>query len=345
MGSASGRNSPAIFAISGSPYEEGPGARADIPRGPASGTSPPTFLPGLMADAIGPVVLEALGDLAGDAAGAPVLIRVAPGEGDRLRAFLTAETTLPVQGRRRAVSRRRAGLAQSSAQRSARSDLAEPLARSARGDPRPLGAATERTLDDRRTALTARRTTPSRKFRIRNQPFSVGHARPTVRELLELTKRTLSCRSTAASTTRSNSMSATGSSPGASWQESRRRRRGPRRAHHRGRSPQRGPAEPCHSAPASAPSAFLLPLLLLDSASAARRAGNHNFAGGGTAPSAPARSSSFFLVTVLSLVPGLAVMITCFPFIVTVLSDPPGRGWVLQTIPTQHAHRQPCALF
>jgi len=109
-----------------------------------------TFLPGLMADAIGPVVLEALGDLAGDAAGAPVLIRVAPGEGDRLRAFLTAETTLPVQVvDEPSLAEGQAWLKLGAEERQV--DLAEPLAR-VRAAIRALGAATERTLDDRRTA-------------------------------------------------------------------------------------------------------------------------------------------------------------------------------------------------
>jgi len=109
-----------------------------------------TFLPGLMADAIGPVVLEALGDLAGDAAGAPVLIRVAPGEGDRLRSFLTAETTLPVQVvDEPSLAEGQAWLKLGAEERQV--DLAEPLAR-VRAAIRALGAATERTLDDRRTA-------------------------------------------------------------------------------------------------------------------------------------------------------------------------------------------------
>ncbi len=46
------------------------------------------------------------------------------------------------------------------------------------------------------------------------------------------------------------------------------------------------------------------------------------------------------LITVLSLAPGLAIMITCFPFIVTVLSilQPGHRA---TAIAAQHADRQP----
>ena len=109
-----------------------------------------TFLPGLMAEAIGPVLLEVLGELADEAAGAPVLIRVAPGEGDRLRGFLTAETTLPVQIVAEAsLADGQAYLKLGAEER--RIDLADPLDR-VREAIRAMGAATERTLDDRRRA-------------------------------------------------------------------------------------------------------------------------------------------------------------------------------------------------
>ncbi|MDJ1008258.1 MAG: flagellar biosynthesis protein [Paracoccaceae bacterium] len=109
-----------------------------------------TFLPAVMSEAIGPVILEALGDLADEAAGAPVLIRVSPGEGDRLRGFLTAETTLPVQiVDEPSLADGQAYLKLGAEER--RVDLAEPLLR-VREAIRAMGAATERTLDDRRSA-------------------------------------------------------------------------------------------------------------------------------------------------------------------------------------------------
>lgn len=109
-----------------------------------------TFLPGLMAEAIGPVLLDALGDLAGEAAGAPVLIRVAPGEGGKLRSFLTSETALPVQViDEPSLAEGQAYLKLGAEERQV--DLTEPLDR-VREAIRALGDATERTLDDRRTA-------------------------------------------------------------------------------------------------------------------------------------------------------------------------------------------------
>ena len=50
------------------------------------------------------------------------------------------------------------------------------------------------------------------------------------------------------------------------------------------------------------------------------------------------------LITLLSLVPGLAVMVTCFPFIVTVLSIL-RQAIGLQQSPPQHADHQLGAFF
>lgn len=108
------------------------------------------FLPAVMAEAIGPVLLEALADLADEAAGAPVLIRVAPGEAERLRGFLSEGTTLPVQIiDEPSLAEGQAYLKLGAEER--RVDLAEPLAR-VREAIRAVGTATERTLDDRKRA-------------------------------------------------------------------------------------------------------------------------------------------------------------------------------------------------
>ena len=109
-----------------------------------------TFLPSLMAEAIGPVILETMADLAGDAASAPILIRVAPGESDRLRGFLADETALPVQIVDEAsLAEGQAYLKLGAEER--RVDLAEPIAR-VRDAVRAIGDVTERTLDERHSA-------------------------------------------------------------------------------------------------------------------------------------------------------------------------------------------------
>jgi len=108
------------------------------------------FLPALMAEAIGPVIVEALGDIAAEAASAPVLIRVSPAEGERLRGFLEAGTTLPVQVvEEPSLAEGQAYLKLGAKERQV--DLSEPLAR-VREAISAIGAATERTLDARRSA-------------------------------------------------------------------------------------------------------------------------------------------------------------------------------------------------
>lgn len=109
-----------------------------------------TFLPALMADALGPVIVEALSEFADEAGSAPVLIRVAAGEGDRLRAFLSTETALPVQVvDEPSLAEGQAYLKLGTEERQV--DLAEPLER-VREAIRATRAATERTLHARQSA-------------------------------------------------------------------------------------------------------------------------------------------------------------------------------------------------
>lgn len=109
-----------------------------------------TLFPTLMAEALGPVILESLAEIADDAAGAPVLIRVSPSDGDRLRALLTTDTALPVQVvDEPSLAEGQAYLKLGEEERHV--DLAEPLERIREGV-RAVVASAERSLDARRTA-------------------------------------------------------------------------------------------------------------------------------------------------------------------------------------------------
>ncbi|MEM9708780.1 MAG: flagellar biosynthesis protein [Pseudomonadota bacterium] len=107
-----------------------------------------TFLPALMAETIGPILLEAMQDLAGDAANAPVLIRVSPGESARLSALIDADQGMPFQiVDEPSLAEGQAYLKLGAEERQV--DLSEPLTR-IREAIRALGDVTERTLDERR---------------------------------------------------------------------------------------------------------------------------------------------------------------------------------------------------
>ncbi|MEL7105945.1 MAG: flagellar biosynthesis protein [Pseudomonadota bacterium] len=106
-----------------------------------------TFLPGLMAEAIGPMIKESIETIASDAAGAPIQIRAAPEEAGRLRTFLINEADLPVQViDEPSLAEGQAYLKLGAQERQV--DLREPLDRLSAAIA-ALGSVTERTLDER----------------------------------------------------------------------------------------------------------------------------------------------------------------------------------------------------
>lgn len=106
-----------------------------------------TFLPGLMSEAIGPMIKESIETIAADAAGTPIQIRAAPEEAGRLRAFLVNETDLPMQVvDEPSLAEGQAYLKLGAEERQV--DLREPLERLSSAIA-ALGSVTERTLDER----------------------------------------------------------------------------------------------------------------------------------------------------------------------------------------------------
>lgn len=106
-----------------------------------------TFLPGVMAETIGPLIKETISSIADDTANAPILIRAAPAEADRLREYLADESELPVQVVDEAsLAEGQAYLKLGAEERKV--DLQEPLERLTEAIA-ALGSVTERTLDER----------------------------------------------------------------------------------------------------------------------------------------------------------------------------------------------------
>lgn len=108
-----------------------------------------TFLPGIMAEAMGPMIKETIASIAADAANAPVQIRAAPAEAERLRSFLANEEDLPVHVvDEPTLAEGQAYLKLGAEERQV--DLREPLERLSSAMA-ALGNVTERTLDERNT--------------------------------------------------------------------------------------------------------------------------------------------------------------------------------------------------
>lgn len=106
-----------------------------------------TFLPGIMSEAIGPIIKETIEAVASDAAGAPIQIRAAPDEAERLRSFLVNEADLPVQVvDEPSLAEGQAYLKLGAEERQV--DLREPLERVSAAIA-ALDRATQRTLDER----------------------------------------------------------------------------------------------------------------------------------------------------------------------------------------------------
>lgn len=106
-----------------------------------------TFLPGLMAEALGPMIKDSISSIADGAANTPVLIRAAPAEAARLRTYLADETELPVQVvDEPSLAEGQAYLKLGAEERQV--DLKEPLERLSEAMS-ALGQVTERTLDER----------------------------------------------------------------------------------------------------------------------------------------------------------------------------------------------------
>ena len=140
MGSASGRNSPAISAISGFNLRGGPGARADIPRGPASGTHRHVFLPGLNGRRDRPRgFLEALATSPATLAGAPCADPRRARRGRQVEELSHGRDDIARAGRRasRLSPKGRPGSSSAQKERQVRSRGAETSRPGARGDPRP----------------------------------------------------------------------------------------------------------------------------------------------------------------------------------------------------------------
>lgn len=109
-----------------------------------------TFLPAAVSESLAPVVVETLSELAADAAGTPVLIRVSPENAERLRALVSLDAAVPAQiVEEPTLAEGQAYLKLGAEERVV--DLAEPLER-VRTAIRAIGNATERTLDARNTA-------------------------------------------------------------------------------------------------------------------------------------------------------------------------------------------------
>lgn len=108
------------------------------------------FLPELIDEAMGPVLLECLIDLADESATAPILVRVSSNEAERLERFLADQAVLPFRiVAEPSLAEGQAYLRLGAEERSV--DLTEPLER-VREALSGLNHATERTLDEKRSA-------------------------------------------------------------------------------------------------------------------------------------------------------------------------------------------------
>ncbi len=108
-----------------------------------------TFLPSLVSESLGPILQEEISTLAEEAASAPILIRAAPAEAEKLRKFLADETGLPIQiVDEPSLAEGQAHLKLGSEERDV--DLSAPL-QTLSDAMAALGQKMERMLDERRT--------------------------------------------------------------------------------------------------------------------------------------------------------------------------------------------------
>lgn len=107
-----------------------------------------TFLPELAARSLGPILKEEIAEIADAAVGAPILIRAAPAEAEKLRGLITDDAGMPIEiVEEESLAPGQAHLKLGTEERDV--DLSAPLRRLDEALS-ALTEVTERTLDDRR---------------------------------------------------------------------------------------------------------------------------------------------------------------------------------------------------